>query len=306
MTMALVAQLIVPRLATWCALFTVRDTDLAELAYAWHADETMVSDLRTLLELLPPAPPPEDPGPWDGFAPAPEGDLPATAHRVTGDIAHVFPMLARGRSIGMLVVGGPKGARFARDMLELTEDLAGRAALAIDNARLYEEQADTSRTLQRSLLPPEIPEIPGLDLAVVYEPAGREQRGRRRLLRRLQRRLAVEVRDRRRVRHRARGGGRDRPGPSHAAHPRRRGLRHHGRARAPQPADPGRGGTRALPDPAARRGRAAPGRPRACDVRHGGPSAAAVPRPRTARSPAPTSPICCSGCSRRRTSAYGR
>ena len=40
MTMALVAQLIVPRLATWCALFTVRDTDLAELAYAWHADET--------------------------------------------------------------------------------------------------------------------------------------------------------------------------------------------------------------------------------------------------------------------------
>ncbi len=172
MTMALVAQLIVPRLATWCALFTVRDTDLAELAYAWHADETMVSDLRTLLELLPPAPPPEDPGPWDGFAPAPEGDLPSTAHRVTGDIAHVFPMLARGRSIGMLVVGGPKGARFARDMLELTEDLAGRAALAIDNARLYEEQADTSRTLQRSLLPPEIPEIPGLDVAVVYEPAG--------------------------------------------------------------------------------------------------------------------------------------
>jgi serine phosphatase RsbU (regulator of sigma subunit) len=59
-------------------------------------------------------------------------------------------------------------------MLELTEDLAGRAALAIDNARLYEEQADMSRTLQRSLLPPDIPVIPGLDLAVVYEPAGGE------------------------------------------------------------------------------------------------------------------------------------
>ncbi len=172
MTMALVAQLIVPRLATWCALFTVRDSGLAVPAYAWHADETMVADLRTMLGLLPPGPPPADPGPWEGFMPAPVSDLPATAHRVTGDVSHVFPMLARGRSIGMLVVGGPKGARFTRDMLELTEDLAGRAAMAIDNARLYEEQADMSRSLQRGLLPPEVPEIPGLDLAVVYEPAG--------------------------------------------------------------------------------------------------------------------------------------
>jgi serine phosphatase RsbU (regulator of sigma subunit)/anti-sigma regulatory factor (Ser/Thr protein kinase) len=172
MTMALVAQLIVPRLATWCAVFTVRDAGTVLPAYAWHADETMVSDLRDLLDTLPPAPPPAEPGPWDGFTSAPGADLPPTAHRVTGDVAHVFPLLARGRSIGMLVVGGPRGARFNRDMLELTEDLAGRAALAIDNARLYEEQADMSRTLQRSLLPPDIPVIPGLDLAVVYEPAG--------------------------------------------------------------------------------------------------------------------------------------
>ncbi len=174
MTMALVAQLIVPRLATWCALFTVRDTGVALPAYAWHADETMVADLRTMLGMLVSAPPPAEPGPWEGFTPTGGQSMPATAHRVTGDVSHVFPLLARGRSIGMLVVGGPKGARFTRDMLELTEDLAGRAALAIDNARLYEEQADMSRTLQRSLLPPEIPVIPGLDLAVVYEPAGGE------------------------------------------------------------------------------------------------------------------------------------
>ena len=174
MTMALVSQLIVPRLATWCALFTVREAGVALPAYAWHADETMVADLRTMLGMVTPAPPPAEPGPWEGFGPAPGEPMPATAHRVTGDVAHVFPLLARGRSIGMLVVGGPKGARFTRDMLELTEDLAGRAALAIDNARLYEEQADMSRTLQRSLLHPDIPVIPGLDLAVVYEPAGGE------------------------------------------------------------------------------------------------------------------------------------
>ena len=172
MTMALVAQLIVPRLATWCAVFTVRDTGMASPSYAWHTDETMVADLRTLLGMLPPVPPPGEPGSWEGFAPTPGKSMPATAHRVTGDVAHVFPLLARGRSIGMLVVGGPRGARFTRDMLELTEDLAGRAALAIDNARLYEEQTDMSRALQRSLLPPDVPVIPGLDLAVVYDPAG--------------------------------------------------------------------------------------------------------------------------------------
>jgi serine phosphatase RsbU (regulator of sigma subunit) len=183
MTMSLIAQLIVPRLATWCAVFTVADpvarwddgeeTRARALpAYVWHADETLIADLRALLDSLPPVVPPTEPGPWTGLNPDVAGDLSATAHRVAGDVAHVFPLVARGRGIGMLVIGGPRGARFSRDMLELTEDLAGRAALAIDNARLYEEQVDMSRTLQRSLLPPTVPDIPGLDVAVVYEPAG--------------------------------------------------------------------------------------------------------------------------------------
>jgi serine phosphatase RsbU (regulator of sigma subunit) len=62
----------------------------------------------------------------------------------------------------------------ARDALDLAEDLSRRAALALDNARLYSEQLQATRALQRSLLPPELPDIPGMDLAAAYEAAGKE------------------------------------------------------------------------------------------------------------------------------------
>ena len=58
------------------------------------------------------------------------------------------------------------------DHLALFEDLARRAALAIDNARLYEERASVARTLQRSLLPPVLPDVPGIELAARYVAAG--------------------------------------------------------------------------------------------------------------------------------------
>jgi serine phosphatase RsbU (regulator of sigma subunit) len=58
------------------------------------------------------------------------------------------------------------------DHLSLFEDVARRGALAIDNARLYEERAQVARTLQRSLLPPVLPQVPGIELAARYLAAG--------------------------------------------------------------------------------------------------------------------------------------
>jgi serine phosphatase RsbU (regulator of sigma subunit) len=58
------------------------------------------------------------------------------------------------------------------DALALFEDLARRAALALDNARLYEERDQVARTLQRSLLPAELPRIPGVEVAARYLAAG--------------------------------------------------------------------------------------------------------------------------------------
>ena len=54
----------------------------------------------------------------------------------------------------------------------LAEDLALRAALAIDNARLYENLGTVARSLQQGLLPQRLPTLAGMDLAARYRPAG--------------------------------------------------------------------------------------------------------------------------------------
>jgi PAS domain S-box-containing protein len=82
----------------------------------------------------------------------------------------LVPLRARGRTLGVLALGF--GSVVDVDMLPLLEDLARRAALAIDNANLYGERANVARTLQRSLLPPVLPEVPGIDVAARYVAAG--------------------------------------------------------------------------------------------------------------------------------------
>ncbi|MDA0179497.1 SpoIIE family protein phosphatase [Solirubrobacter phytolaccae] len=51
-------------------------------------------------------------------------------------------------------------------------ELALRVGNAVENARLYRQREAIAHTLQRSLLPPELPVIPGLDTAALYRPAG--------------------------------------------------------------------------------------------------------------------------------------
>ena len=82
----------------------------------------------------------------------------------------LVPLRARGRTLGVMALGFPTVV--GADHLALFEDLARRATLAIDNARLYEERANVARTLQRSLLPPVLPDVPGIDLAARYLAAG--------------------------------------------------------------------------------------------------------------------------------------
>ena len=89
--------------------------------------------------------------------------------------ALLVPLSARGRTLGVMALGFNSPA--AREHLSLFEDVARRAALAIDNARLYEERAKVARTLQQSLLPPVLPDVPGLQLAARYLAAGEGEVG---------------------------------------------------------------------------------------------------------------------------------
>ncbi|HEX6584818.1 MAG TPA: SpoIIE family protein phosphatase [Thermoleophilaceae bacterium] len=87
--------------------------------------------------------------------------------------AIIVPMTTRGRTIGALTfVSGDSGRRFDEQDVELALELARRCATAIDNARLYTERSYIARTLQESLLPIELPDIPGVEAAARFRPTG--------------------------------------------------------------------------------------------------------------------------------------
>jgi serine phosphatase RsbU (regulator of sigma subunit) len=89
---------------------------------------------------------------------------------------------ARGRPTGVLSVGvSHSGRRFRQSDADFASVLAGRVALALDNAGLFSdlerserERAQIAETLQRGLLPPPLPNIPGWSVAAMYRPAGAE------------------------------------------------------------------------------------------------------------------------------------
>jgi PAS domain S-box-containing protein len=85
----------------------------------------------------------------------------------------IVPMITRARTIGALTfVSGNSGRRFDEQDVELAQELARRCATAIDNARLYTERSYIARTLQESLLPIELPDIPGVEAAARFRPTG--------------------------------------------------------------------------------------------------------------------------------------
>ncbi len=85
----------------------------------------------------------------------------------------IVPMSTGGRRLGTIAFALAESARrYDRADLSVAEELARRAAVAIDNARLYRERSYIARTLQESLLPPELPEVAGAEVAARFHPAG--------------------------------------------------------------------------------------------------------------------------------------
>lgn len=84
----------------------------------------------------------------------------------------VVPLTARGLLLGLLSLWRARRPEpFEEDDLTLAEEFAARAALCIDNARRYTQQQQAALTLQRSLLPQELPEYSAVEVAHLYLPA---------------------------------------------------------------------------------------------------------------------------------------
>jgi PAS domain S-box-containing protein len=84
----------------------------------------------------------------------------------------LVPLKARGRAFGvMTLVNAESMRRFDQDDREFAEQVAARASVAVDNARLATARRQTATTLQRSLLPDVVPPIEGWRVATLYRAA---------------------------------------------------------------------------------------------------------------------------------------
>ncbi|HKN92825.1 MAG TPA: SpoIIE family protein phosphatase [Thermoleophilaceae bacterium] len=83
------------------------------------------------------------------------------------------PLMDRaGRNIGLFHLSDKRDGAFSHNDEAILVQLSQIFSVAIENLRLYEHEHDIAQTLQRSLLPPSLPEIPGVALAARFRPAG--------------------------------------------------------------------------------------------------------------------------------------
>jgi serine phosphatase RsbU (regulator of sigma subunit)/anti-sigma regulatory factor (Ser/Thr protein kinase) len=174
--LAVAGQVAVPRLAAWCAVLLSGPGGDLRLTVARHADESQAGALTWLLnlgcDLAPPAlaadsrPAAARSWPLAALVPA---HAPAGVADLAARGAWCFPLTTRGGPLGLLILGGPHGGRPSREVQRLAEDLAARIALALENARLTARQQQDADALRAALVPPELPRIPGLELAFAHD-----------------------------------------------------------------------------------------------------------------------------------------
>ena len=192
-TLTAVAEAAVPWFADWCAISLADDGRLRNIAVA-HADPGhayLVEELQTKYAT--------DPDSELGthqvlrtgrseLVPEISDEMLAlTAYddehlrllrALTFRSALICPLKSDGRVLGVVTwVAGEHGRRFGPADLAFGEDLARRAAVAIDNAQLHSELRDVALRLQQAVLPERLPDLPGWTTAVVYRPAGRTDVG---------------------------------------------------------------------------------------------------------------------------------
>jgi serine phosphatase RsbU (regulator of sigma subunit) len=176
-TLAAVTETLVNEFHVDAAVIRVPDERGDQLVpRAVHVAETRLADaVRTILERPQPRPPrSHEPVLLD----------PAAVTRLGGAHALLRPFLEKGSTAALLpiataaellaeltIVSLDPAEPITDETLATARTIAQQAALAIDNARLYQQQKQFAETMQQSLLPRESPSVAGLEVGRVYESA---------------------------------------------------------------------------------------------------------------------------------------
>ena len=187
-TLRNVAWLAVPEIADWCAVDLIDDYGMRQQVVVAHPDPDKLALAERLRN-------------FDSGRPDPEGGV---GRVISTGISQLYPEItdevlvaaasneehlsllravgfrsvllaplrARGRTLGVItLVTAESLRRFEESDTEFAQQLAARAAIAVDNARLATARREIAVTLQRSLLPDAVPQLPGWAVATMYRAA---------------------------------------------------------------------------------------------------------------------------------------
>jgi PAS domain S-box-containing protein len=186
-TLQEVGRLVVPALADWYTIHLERD-GRTEIAAVEHPDSDRAREALEMNRRYPtdPKQPYGVPNVLRTGRPELYPEIPqALLERAARDDEHramirslgmrsalIVPLRARDRTFGAMsmVATDASGIRYGPESVALAEELAHRIGMSIDNALLYEEQRRAAVHLQRTLLPPSLPAVPGVQIAATYRP----------------------------------------------------------------------------------------------------------------------------------------
>lgn len=190
-TLRHVSNLAVPKFADWCAISLIQADDLRTLAVA-HVDPAMVAVAEELQRRYP-SDPNAPRGSWSVLRTGVSELIPEITDEMlvagTQDAEHLrlaqeldlrsaltVPLTARGRVLGVMAwVFSSDGRRYTPADVTFAENVAGRAAVALDNAQLHSETRVAAEQLQRAVLPDTVPSPEGWQVAAHYSPSGRTE-----------------------------------------------------------------------------------------------------------------------------------